>query len=504
METAAEWIRLEELKPWRDNPRRNDEAVAKVADSIKRFGFASPIIARREDMQIIAGHTRYRAAQSLDLALVPVRLMDLDPVDSRLLALADNRIGEIAEWDDNKLADILQELKDEGQDLGGLGWTDSELEDLIGDLVQDTEIADPRDLEEIDNRDYRPGREFKPGETADLGLGRIHCGDCLDVMRKIEENSIDAIVTDPPYQINFMAKEWDQEFDAAAWAAECYRILKPGGHVVAFAATRTIHRIMTALEAADFELRDLISWIYFSGFPKSLSISKQIGATPDAKKWDGWGTGLKPAQEPAVLARKPIDKGRTIAGNVLEWGTGAMNIDRSRFAYADPCWVGPNGEHGGYPKGAKGWRFKFDPTPNPEGDQPWSIPKEGRWPANIYHSSKPSRAERDRGLEEYEPVKGFDAVGRKEGSAGVDNPRAGAGRTALEVRNHHPTVKPLKLFDWLVGLVTPPDGVVLDTFAGSGTTGMAAQLAGYRWILIEREPDYCSIIHGRIQGAIDG
>lgn len=181
-----------------------------------------------------------------------------------------------------------------------------------------------------------------------------------------------------------------------------------------------------------------------------------------------------------------------------------MNIDRSRFGYADPCWVGPNGEHGGYPNGSKGSRFKFDPTPNPEGDQPWSIPKEGRWPANIYHSAKPSRAERDRGLEEYEPVKGFDAVGRKEGSAGVDNPRAGAGRTALEVRNHHPTVKPLKLFDWLVGLVTPPDGVVLDTFAGSGTTGMAAQLAGYRWILIEREPDYCSIIHGRIQGAIDG
>ena len=550
MEPAAEWISIDKLKPWEENPRRNEEAIKKVAESIQRFGFASPIIARKEDGQIIAGHTRYAASLDLGLSDVPVRFMDLDPADSRLLALADNRIGEIADWDDEKLSGILETLREEGSDITGLGWSDDELNDLLGDLALDDKPPAATDYEDLDNRQYQPGRLFTDGEVVDLGLGRIHCGDCIEQMKKMEESSIDAVICDPPYQINFMgsATGWDKEFDSDEWSRQCLRVLKPGGHLIAFAATRTIHKIMVSVEKAGFEIRDLLSWLYFSGFPKSMNISKQIDkmagverevvgsritgaalsgeykktestfaasgtniiditkpATPDAIKWDGWGTGLKPAQEPAVLARKPMEKGLSITANVLKHSTGSLNIDKSRFGYGDPCWVGPNevpkeqnyalmgANKNGLIHGMAAERSELIYTPSG-----------GRWPANIYQCAKPSRSERDQGLEDFEPIKGHEAVNRKEGSAGFDNPRAGSGRTASEVKNYHPTVKPVKLMDWLVGLVTPLDGVVLDTFGGSGTTGLAAQAAGYRWIVMEKSPDYCSLIHGRIEGYING
>jgi len=403
-------------------------------------------------------------------------------------------------------------------------------------------------------------------------------GDCLETLKDLPDNSIDAVLCDPPYHLQsiqkrfssedaspvpehrgalhrltkgFMGKTWDGgdiAFRTDVWR-ECYRVLKPGGHLVAFGGTRTIHRITCAIEDSGLEIRDLISWLFFSGFPKSHNISKAIdrseGAereiigtrkqngskfkltemimdnggfndpnrteyvetipkTADAIKWQGWGTALKPAQEPACLARKPIEKGLSIADNVRKWGTGALNIDKSRFQYGDPCWVGP--QEAAKPHGkirdirAPFESFKDQGHHLVEPPEPHIL---GRWPANIYQCAKPSRAEKEQGLEHLEPTTGAEAVGRTEGSAGLDNPRAGAGRTAAEIRNIHPTVKPLKLMRWLVRLVTPEGGTVLDPFAGSGTTLCAAMLENRHSIGCELTAEYLPIIHGRVQWAID-
>ena len=270
-----------------------------------------------------------------------------------------------------------------------------------------------------------------------------------------------------------------------------------------------------AIEDANFDIRDQIAWIQYQGFPKSLDCSKSIDqhlgavrevigsrnsgksgqatngndfsrgaieshtveitapATDDAKKWAGYGTALKPSQEPAVLARKPLEG--TVAENVLRWGTGGINVDGCRIAYGDPAWPGPEGAT---------CRANVAPSHFSGVDQaPGKLYTTGghdlgRWPANIYQCPKASRSEREAGCESLPPRAGFDAVERKEGSAGLDNPRAGAGRTAGEVRNCHPTVKPIAVMRWLVRLVTPEGGTVLDPFTGSGTTGIAAVLEG--------------------------
>jgi DNA modification methylase len=393
-------------------------------------------------------------------------------------------------------------------------------------------------------------------------------GDCLVTLKTIPDNSVDSVVCDPPYHLQsivqrygkegsapaqegtdglykrsskgFMGKTWDGgdiAFRPDVWR-ECLRVLKPGGHLIAFGGTRTIHRITCAIEDAGFEIRDQLGWIYYSGFPKSHCISKGIDrylgadrevignkrsgiesgssygkivgspnpdtnivsvtapATPQAKQWDGWGTALKPAQEPACLARKPISE-KSIAANVLRWGTGGLNIDACRFAYGDPCWVGPSDEWGG---------FKHNGRQNGSGATLTTIARFGiqdqhnlgRWPANIYACPKPSRTEKEAGLQHLDPIAGHDAVSRTEGSAGLDNPRAGAGRTANEIRNTHPTVKPTNLFRWLCRLVTPPGGTVLDPFLGSGTTAVSAILEGFDAVGCELTEEYHPIIEGRI------
>ena len=536
MEIAAKFVSIDDLQPAPDNPRINAHVVERVAKSIKAYGFSAPIVAQM-DGTILAGHTRWKAAKILNLEKVPCRFIDITGEKARLYRIADNKLGELADWDLDKLGKELEELSENYKlELNDIGFSDDELLKYIDiDISENEEEDQETDFEALDNKEYEPGETFEAGKVIEVGTGKIICGCCIETMRKMPEASIDSIVCDPPYQIDFMGKDWDQEFDSDEWSRQCLRVLKPGGHLIAFAATRTIHKIMLSVEKAGFEIRDLLSWLYFSGFPKSMNISKQIDkmagaerkvvgeyqvsrvfddsdlvggnvkagslnitkpATPDAIKWDGWGTGLKPAQEPAVLARKPMEKGLSITANVLKHGTGSLNIDKSRFGYGDPCWVGPQNDNLSRPiNEAKNKIYgNYQSFGNPH------APIGGRWPANIYQCAKPSRSERDQGLEDFEPIKGHEAVNRKEGSAGLDNPRAGSGRTASEVKNYHPTVKPVKLMDWLVGLVTPLDGVVLDTFGGSGTTGLAANLAGYKWILIEKNPDYCSIIHGRIAG----
>ena len=398
-------------------------------------------------------------------------------------------------------------------------------------------------------------------------------GDCLETLLSLPDNSIDSVVCDPPYHLQsivkrfsspdaaeskfgtdgayrrmskgFMGQTWDGgqiAFDTAVWK-QCYRVLKPGGHLIAFGGTRTIHRITCAIEDSGFDIRDQISWIQFMGFPKSLNISKQIDkmagverevigtnpnvktgsagwqntgyvggkvtggnaeitkpATPEAQKWDGWGTALKPSYEPAVLARKPISEAN-IAQNVIKWGTGAINIDACRFAYGDPCWVGPQELSGLKPytrqvdqRESQVAKYKYVSFT----DHPL-----GRWPANIYQCPKPPRSQKESGLEHLESIPGHEAVGRKPDTPGLNNPRAGAGATSTEIKNIHPTVKPIKLMKWLIQLITPPGGTVLDPFLGSGTTACAAIELGFDVVGCELTQKYWPIISGRTDNALN-
>ena len=536
-ESIGEYVDIDSLVEWEHNPRINTEAVSKVARSIERFGFASPVIAREEDSMVIAGHTRIAAARSLGLQTVPVRYMKLSRTEAELLAIADNKLGEISDWNEDMLKDILSALPE--NDLYDIGFSQDELDSLLENI--DTELPPESDnavyddYEDADNLDLERVKIAEEGGIYAVGDQYVLCGDCVEILRSFPDNSIDSIICDPPYGIGFMGKDWDHSVPTEEWARECFRVLKHGGHIVAFGATRAIHRMVCALEDEGFEIRDQINWLYFSGFPKSMDISKQIDkmkgverevvgsktnwgeasqstpncangswditkpATEEAIHWSGWGTALKPAQEPAILCRKPIEKGLNVSENVLKWGTGAINIDACRFGFGDPCWVGsqePVENMVGQKRGTIGHKLS-------ESNRIINTPPSdlGRWPANIYQCAKPSRSERETGLDDLQSKKGHEAVHRKEGTAGLENPRAGAGRTANERANFHPTVKPTKLMAWLCRLLTPKGGIVLDTFLGSGTTGVSASMEGFKFIGTEMNPEYCDIALQRIKHA---
>lgn len=373
----------------------------------------------------------------------------------------------------------------------------------------------------------------------------LHQGDCLEVLRTMPDASVDAVVSDPPYGLAFMGKRWDYDVPSVEIWEECLRVLKPGGHLLAFAGTRTQHRMAVRIEDAGFEIRDMIAWVYGSGFPKSHNISKAIDkaagaerkivgerksdggrtggnsefsdalnqsrtiqitapATDDAKRWDGWGTALKPSLEPITVARKPF-KG-TVAANVLKHGTGAINIDGCRVPTDEVTgWggVGSTGYSGGLDKGEN--------TPRPV---------TGRWPANLIHDGS------DEVLELFPETKSGGGVrspnGRRHvnaynGGWGPDHEYEREASTGSAARffycakaskkdrgegNNHPTVKPTDLMRYLCRLVTPPNGIVLDPFMGSGSTGKAAILEGFRFIGIEREPEYVEIARARIEEAL--
>jgi site-specific DNA-methyltransferase (adenine-specific) len=385
-------------------------------------------------------------------------------------------------------------------------------------------------------------------------------GNNLDVLPTLPDNSVDSIVTDPPYELGFMGKGWDSSgiaYSVELWT-ECLRVLKPGGHLLSFGGTRTFHRVAVAIEDAGFEIRDNIAWLYGSGFPKSLNVSKAIDkaagakrevvgtkmaspkgiknaeertdtaagayggvpkeiditapATDEAKQWNGWGTALKPAHEPIIVARKPLIG--TVAHNVLTHGTGALNIDGSRI-----------GTEVRTTKGMSSLEVMHDDDWQPKDV---SSTATGRWPANIildehtaglldeqsdasrfFYVAKASKRDRNEGLEELEARTASEMTGRKEGSAGLvmkhddgsDKANAYAGTSGSARQNFHPTVKPTALMEYLVKLVTPPNGTVLDPFTGSGSTGKAAILNGFDFIGIEMTEDYLPIIDARLKHA---
>ena len=386
-------------------------------------------------------------------------------------------------------------------------------------------------------------------------------GNCLELLATLPDNSVDSIVTDPPYELGFMGKSWDNSgiaYNVELWS-QALRVLKPGGHLLAFGGSRTYHRLASAVEDAGFEIRDQIMYLYGSGFPKSHNVSKAIDkaagaerevvgsrpltgngktmrsgfhqpdgtgagetekqdvfeftapATPEAQQWQGWGTALKPAHEPIVVARKPLIG--TVATNVLTYGTGALNIDGSRVETTEKLSIGSNNRQNAL--------VNFGMKDNKE-TQEQNL--QGRWPANVIHDGS------EEVLEGFPNTKG---VVRKPTGKGILNPETGwnansmidttvrgfadSGSAArffycakasksernagLENQNFHPTVKPIALMRYLVKLVTPPNGTVLDPFLGSGTTAVAAILEGFNWMGCEMTEDYWPIIEARVAWA---
>ena len=483
--------------------------------------------------------------------------------------------------------------------------------------------------------------EIRLSPAVELPGATVYLGSCLDILPTLADNSVDAVVTDPPYELGFMGKAWDSSgiaFNVEVWR-ECLRVLKPGGHLLAFGGSRTWHRIAVAIEDAGFEVRDSIAWLYGSGFPKSLDVSKAIDksdasemrrkrdldftawirstgltakrideitetnmgshyttkasqpavatsdlfdklrpylpevpdyieqmvadrtiesenfknrkvigqktgtksvdgsghgivpggitetitlditspATPDSAKWAGWGTALKPAFEPVVVARKPLIG--TVAANVLEWGTGAINIDGTRIGGESGRWpanvmldeytaqlldeqsgvskspetvvrgVSRNSSQGASNGGTQGgYNFGGGVTVRGHGDSGGA--------SRFFYVAKASKRDRNEGLDELPEQRHADR--EKTDGIGGDNPRNRSNKTR---QNFHPTVKPTDLMRQLIRLVTPPGGTVLDPFTGSGSTGKAAILENFNFIGCELTADYLPIIKGRLEHA---
>jgi len=405
--------------------------------------------------------------------------------------------------------------------------------------------------------------------------------ECLEAMRQMPDNSIDSIVTDPPYGLSFMGKKWDYEVPSIDIWKEALRVLKPGGYLLSFAGTRTQHRMACNIEDAGFEIRDMIAWVYGSGFPKSHNIGKAVdklqgnerevvgeqklmgttrrmkggnfndfggedtadivNLTKDTSEYEGWGTALKPALEPITVARKPLSE-KTVVKNVLKWGTGGINIDE--------CRVGGklDGDPNRFSKTDGGWgvkEFHNEPVVRSEGRFPANLihdgseevvsgfpdskstggsgekfnienrnvfskglqpkPKHGKnglglgdsgSNARFFYCAKASQSERNEGCEELEEK--FAPKGNNIGRDMSNLKNHLGGMQSSQMKNNHPTVKPIKLMQYLVRLVTPMGGTVLDPFMGSGSTGIACRLEGFGFIGIEMDEGYYEIANKRI------
>lgn len=329
-------------------------------------------------------------------------------------------------------------------------------------------------------------------------------GDCLEKMKILAENSVDAIVTDPPYGLSFMGKKWDYDVPSKEIWIQALRVLKPGGHLLSFGGTRTYHRMVVNIEDAGFEIRDQIQWLYGSGFPKSHNIKDG--------DFKGWGTALKPANEPIVVARKPLEKGLTIAENIEKWGVGALNIDGCRIGVDNND---PNKRKttGGYQSGISQATVQNAPF-NKTRDATLT---KGRWPANIILDEQTSfmldeqsgilkshgggKATFGGSFGNGKDVTDQGAMERFKGDSGGVSRFFYCAKTSRSERgegNVHPTVKPIKLMSYLCTLITPPNGTILDPFMGSGSTGVACKELGFNFIGIEMNEEYYQIAQKRI------
>lgn len=399
-------------------------------------------------------------------------------------------------------------------------------------------------------------------------------GDNMESLKKLPDNSIDSVVSDPPYGLSFMGKKWDYDVPSVELWKEVYRVLKPGGHLLSFGGTRTYHRMVVNIEDAGFEIRDQIQWLYGSGFPKSLNIGKTVdkfkktgnaswngtgdssnGALGYSKlqkeqgyrkedyanrhqndeevinEWKGFGTALKPANEPICVARKPLSE-KSVAENVLKWGTGGINID--------DCRIGSDSikSNGYYNLDNDLNSLSRSGSTTKSKDEFFGNIHEGRFPANIifdesaaelldeqsgvskskyqkgirqstfsdkggasrfFYVAKVSKKERNMGLDGFEEkesilpgLNSFDEQGNRLREDGSIIP-------PLVSKNHHPTLKPVQLMSYLVRLVTPPNGIVLDPFMGSGSTGISTLLEGFRFCGMEMDEDYFKISEARIE-----
>ena len=363
---------------------------------------------------------------------------------------------------------------------------------------------------------------------------KLMLGNNIDKLKELPNNFVDSIVTDPPYGLSFMCKKWDYDVPSVEFWKEVYRVLKPGGHILSFGGPRTYHRMVVNIEDAGFEIRDQIMWVYGSGFPKSLNIGKAVDKKlgnelqddiKDAVRskvntpYEGWGTGLKPANEPIVLARKPIEE-KTIAENVLRFGTGGINIDACRIRYDE---IKPSTAH----------RFPanliIDETTAELLDEQSGIVKSTKFPEtyeggfgageNTYGAGKVNNTrgyDDTGGASRFFYTTGFNDTGgasrffyipkvsKKERNLGLDNFDDVEDKGSSELintritKNNHPTVKPINLLTYLVRLITPPNGIVMDCYMGSGSTGIAARLEGFQFIGMEMDEDYYKIAETRI------
>jgi len=415
----------------------------------------------------------------------------------------------------------------------------------------------------------------------------LYLSDSLDVMRSMESKSIDSIVTDPPYGLKFMGKSWDHGVPGVPFWEAALRVAKPGAFMLAFGGTRTFHRLAVAIEDAGWEIRDTVMWVYGSGFPKSLDVSKAIDreagverkvvgvnedylrrkpngmktagataygysqtqqdtdaritapATDAARQWEGWGTALKPAHEPICMARKPLSE-KTVAENVLKWGTGGINVDGCRVEHDEDLSIERAGKT--LDTRDQGWGFKgvsrgnqgrfpanlihdgsdevMELFPNTKSGEMNSVAKARQYntygkmykrrvtnpasegsAARFFYCAKASKSEREAGCEDLE--KRF--VRRDDGQPFGMNTNQyrpdGSERKPIPPRhNNHPTVKPIALMRYLCRLVTPPGGAILDPFMGSGSTGVAAELEGFRFIGIDQDKEAFDIACGRMAG----
>lgn len=391
----------------------------------------------------------------------------------------------------------------------------------------------------------------------------LHNGNSAEVLKQYPDNHFDSVITDPPYGIEFLGKDWDNNTGAIEVWQECLRVLKPGGYLLAFGAPRTYHRLATNLEDIGFEIKDSLMWLYGSGFPKAQDIGKKSGND----KWAGWKTGLKPAHEPIVMCRKPLDnkmgkrgvmKSRlSVVENVEKWGVGALNIDVTRIVpeendsynqieagivegkkhgifneagkedlYAHKMMV--KSDIGRFPSnviiseevgkeldekigdkkfGNKKGGYKYDKTYNVEGfinnnkpDAPSNY-GDGGGVSKYFYSPKVNRKERHWGLDMENAPRPGNTNKRKDDVAWmVGNPKA-VGSSEFVPRvdaNTHPTIKPVALMLYLVKMITPPNGKVLDPFNGSGSTGMAVKEFGGEYVGIDLDENYIEISRKRI------